>query len=249
MTGFTEKYNTDDVFLRSLIAGLLQNLNDKLKYTQINDKQDRLEVYIPFFYSFTGDESFLQDLFINYSNCANSKQIAEGDYDIIPRGIVKIESVTINTQRLSNKFSRMSYTQEDINGQIKTFSSFTNSIPLDVSIGIIIKLDTMLDTFKIFQTTIETFYKTFSYSFSYGGFKINCQVGFPDNYSMEKQFDFSYAGSQRYIEFNFNVEIETYLPQKDLSTERFRGNLMQGGISIKNEVSNKIKEDKDKNIL
>ena len=28
------------------------------------------------------------------------------------------------------------------------------------------------------------------------------------------------------------MNVETYLPQLDLSTERFRGNLMQGGIKL-----------------
>ena len=36
MSGFLEKYNTDEVFLRGLITSLLKSLNDKLKYIQIN---------------------------------------------------------------------------------------------------------------------------------------------------------------------------------------------------------------------
>jgi hypothetical protein len=32
------------------------------------------------------------------------------------------------------------------------------------------------------------------------------------------------------------MDLETYLPQIDLSTERFRGNLMQGGIKLNVEL-------------
>ncbi len=49
MSGFLEKYNTDEVFLRGLITSLLRSLNDKLRYIQINDQQEVLEVFIPFF--------------------------------------------------------------------------------------------------------------------------------------------------------------------------------------------------------
>ena len=87
MSGFLEKYNTDEVFLRGLITSLLKSLNDKLKYIQINDKQEVLEVYVPFFYSMTGDESFLQDFFLEYTECLTDKKMAEGNYDVLPRGI------------------------------------------------------------------------------------------------------------------------------------------------------------------
>ena len=59
MSGFLEKYNVDEVFLRGIIVGLLRNLNERVTYTQINQQQQILQVYIPFFYSMSGDETFL----------------------------------------------------------------------------------------------------------------------------------------------------------------------------------------------
>ena len=66
MSGFLEKYNTDDVFIRNLIVALLNSLNDRLKYIQVNDQQEILEIYVPFYFSLTGDEPFLQDSFLEY---------------------------------------------------------------------------------------------------------------------------------------------------------------------------------------
>jgi hypothetical protein len=45
-------------------------------------------------------------------------------------------------------------------------------------------------------------------------------------------------GSQRgeAITLSFSMDLETYLPQLDLTTERFRGNLMQGGIRLNVEI-------------
>jgi hypothetical protein len=239
MSGFLEKFNTDDVFLRSLITALLRSLNDKLTYTQVNDQQQVLEVFIPFFYSMTGDESFLQDFFIRYKNCDTDELIAEGNYDVIPRGVLTFAGGQIDTQALVNKFTRMSYTVEDLKGEMKTFSSFTNSVPLSFNYNCTIKIDTVLDSFKIFQSVITTFYKTFQGSFEYSGLRIPFQVGFPESYEMNKQFDFTYSTNPQFIDFNFQLAVETYFPEKDLRTERFRGNLMQAGIRVDQVISEK----------
>ncbi len=79
MSGFLEKYNVDDVFLRNVIVGLLRSLNEKLTYTQINDQQQILEVFVPFFYSMSGDESFLQDYYLDYFDCDGNSPFAEGE--------------------------------------------------------------------------------------------------------------------------------------------------------------------------
>ncbi len=237
MSGFLEKYNTDEVFLRGLLISFLKSLNDKIRYIQINDQQDILEVFIPFFYSMTGDESFLQDFFIEYKNCLTDHTLAEGNYDVIPRGIVTMGSPQIDTQSLMNKYTRMSYAMETTEGEMKTYSSFTNSVPLAIPFDVTIKTDTLLDAFKIFQSVISAFYKTYTFSFEYEGFRVPCQVGFPEAYEINKQLEFSYNNSPQFIEFKFSVAMETYFPEKDLSTERFRGNLMQAGIKM-NEVLN-----------
>ncbi len=238
MSGFLEKYNTDEVFLRGLITSLLRSLNDKLRYIQINDQQEVLEVFIPFYYSMTGDESFLQDFFIIYQNCKTDKPLAEGNYDVLPRGIVSYQGSEINVSGLGNKFTRMTYTKEDLKGEMRAFSSMTNAIPLNVTFNVQMKIDTVLDSFKIYQSVIQTFYKTYPFSFEYEGFRIPAQVGFPESYENNKQFEFSYQ-SEEYVQFGFSIQVETYLPEKDITTERFRGNLMQAGIRMEQKISGK----------
>ena len=57
-----ERYNTDDVFNRVVIIGLLDLLNHKLKYNQIWDDNVVEEVVVPFMYDFgSSDERFAQD--------------------------------------------------------------------------------------------------------------------------------------------------------------------------------------------
>lgn len=244
MSGFLEKYNTDNVFLRSLIVGVIRILNDKVTIQQINDKQETLESHIPFFYSLAGDEAFLQDSYLNYYDCDGNEEFAEGNYDVIPRGVVVFNGASINPSSLTNKFVRTTYTKEDPQtGEMKAFSSYTNNIPLTVDFGIRIRVDTLLDSFKIFQSVIDSFYKVDSFGFEYLGARIPVQMGFPEQYENDKQFEFSYGSTQQWIEFSFNVEIETFYPQRDSSTERFRGNLMQAGIKLKKELGKSLGDD------
>lgn len=248
MSGFLEKYNTDEVFLRGLITSLLRSLNDKLRYIQINDQQEVLEVFIPFFYSMTGEEPYLQDFFLIYQNCKTDKPLAEGNYDVLPRGIVSYQGSDINAAGLGNKFTRMTYTKEDLHGEMKSYSSMTNSIPLNITFNVQMKIDTVLDSFKIYQSVIQTFYKTYAFSFEYDGFRIPAQVGFPEAYENTKQFEFTYQ-SQDYMQFAFSIQVETYLPERDLATERFRGNLMQAGIRMQQDISKRALGRDNKEIL
>jgi hypothetical protein len=224
-----EKYNTDEVFLRSMLLGLVKNLSDRITYYQVDQQQNNIEVFIPFFYSLAGDESFLQDNFLSVYDCDGNAKFAEGNYDVIPRGIVKLISSSIDTASLTNKYVRGSYYIEDVYGQMKTMSSYLNPIPLTCELSVEIKIDTYLDSFKIFESVIGTFYKVFAYYFEYSGMKVPVQVGLPESYENTKQFEFTYLNTQP-IKLNFPLRIETYYPQKDMSTERFRGNLMQRGI-------------------
>lgn len=233
MAGFLEKYNVDEVFLRGVIVGLLRNLNERVTYTQINQQQQILQVYIPFFYSMAGDESFLQDFYLDYLDCDGNSPFAEGNYDIIPRGVITLNGVNIETGSLTNGFVRATYNVEDVQGNMKAFSSYMTSIPLSLSFDVKMRADTLLDTFKIFQAVVQVFYKVFSFSVEFGGMRIPVQVGFPEQYQNDKQIEFTYQSVQKWIETTFTITVETYYPQKDLATERFRGNLMQAGIRLK----------------
>jgi hypothetical protein len=240
MSGFLEKYNTDDVFLRSLIIGFVRSLNDLVTYKQVNDKQEMLEIYIPFLYSLSGDESFLQDQFLEYVDCDGNLQFAEGNYDIVPRGVVVLNSASIDASALTSKFVRTTYTKESEQGEMKSFSAFTNNIPISLDFSVKIRVDTMLDSFKVFQSVIDALYKVNSYNFEFEGVRVPVQIGFPEQYQNDKQFEFTYGSTQKWIEIEFSVVGESYFPQRDKSTERFRGNLMQAGIKVQNKIGSDL---------
>jgi hypothetical protein len=91
----------------------------------------------------------------------------------------------------------------------------------------------MLDSFKIFQSVITTFYKTYTFSFEYSGYRIPVIVGFPEQIPNDKQFEFTYGNAQKVITSSFTVQAQTYFPERDLTTEVFRGSgIMSAGIRI-----------------
>jgi hypothetical protein len=230
-TNFLHKYNTDDVHSRAVIIGLVNLLNTRVQYTNVLSDTNVDVVTVPFFYSMTGDERFLQDYFLEWNDCIHPK-IADGNYDVIPRGIVTLTGNTINTSAMTHRFVRGSYVKE-INGQLQTFNAFLNPIPLSMTFDVQIETDTNLDAFKIQQSIIETFYKTQVYSVSYKGFRVPCQVGFPEDYGLDKTFEFTYQSDAK-IQIKFSLTVETYLPVVDPTTERKNSNRItsQGGPGL-----------------
>jgi hypothetical protein len=123
---------------------------------------------------------------------------------------------------------------------MKALSSYINFVPLAISFDVKLRTDSLNDTFKLWQSVVQTFYKVYAYSFEFGGMRIPVQLSFPEQIPNDKQIEFSYGSTQKYIETSFSLNIETYFPQKDLSTERFRGNLMQAGIKVSTKLDEKI---------
>jgi len=53
----------------------------------------------------------------------------------------------------------------------------------------------------------------------------------------------------KFITNSFSVQVQTYFPEKDLTTERFRGNLMQAGIRAVQKLDEKNLDRGNREIL
>lgn len=235
MDNFLQKYNTDDVHARAVIIALINLLNSKVQFQNVLSDTDSTNVTVPFFYSMTGDDRFLQDYFLEWSQCVHPR-IADGNYDVIPRGIVTLTSNSINTAAMTHRFVRGKYFKE-VDGQLQTYNSFINSIPLSMNFEVVITVDTNLDAFKIQQSILETFYKTQVFSVGFRGFRIPCQAGFPEDYSFDKTFEFTYETENR-LKLSFTISLETYYPVLDSTTTRNNSNRITGVGSSSQYVAN-----------
>lgn len=223
MVPFNFTTNTDDVFLRSLVVAFINALNDRIKYDVIVSPTETRSYSVPFYYSIVGDGRFIQDNFINFDNC--KFDFADGNFDPIPRGVVSMQSINVAEEALTNNFVRMEY-QKLIDGQMKTFSSRGFAVPLRVSFQVNMLADIILDYFRIFEVAFAQFFKSVPFSFRYKTFRIPARAMFPAPLPGSKNFSYEVGGDQR-IKMDFTVEIETYMPVLDLTTEFFKGNSMQ----------------------
>lgn len=229
---FNEKFNSDDVLYRNIIVGLLNLLNRRIVYTQAIGPDEVKEMSVPFFYFMYNDERFMQDFYqLNGQDC-DGPQFAEGNIDPVPRGVINMSSMTINSGALTSKFVRGTFNKE-VDGTVKAYSAFLNPIPLTLLFEVEVVCATFTEALKIVQQTIDTFYKVAIYAIDYKGLRVMCQVGFSQDYTIEKPLTFSY-GEDNKITMKFTLEMETYQPVFDKTSERFRGNVMDHGIG--NEI-------------
>lgn len=216
---FNHKYNTDDAIIRANIVGLVNELNNRIFYENVWEDNRKQLVRVPFFYAMSGDERFLQDYFTNWSDCA--PDFIEGNTDPIPRGTLFLSGYSVLAGNLTSRYVRGYYTKE-VEGQLKRFNSYINSIPIQMNFSAEILVDTSIDAFKIVQSITAYLYRTQTYSVNFKGFRVPTQVGFPDSYAIGKQFEFTYGNTER-IKITFDVEIQSYLPVVDEQNEFFGG--------------------------
>ncbi len=100
MDNYFSKTNVDDIFLRSIIVGVINVLNEKINYINIKDGNKKV-VNVPFFYNMGGQERFLQDYFLSWSDCNYNELSIDGNIDPIPRGIITLSDASINESNLT----------------------------------------------------------------------------------------------------------------------------------------------------
>lgn len=233
--------NTQDIFLRNATLSLLDVLNRKIIIDLVRDgKIEKHEV--PFFYNFAGTGGFMQDFFIDLPDDCKYPEFAEGNYDVVPRGIVTINSFAIKPGDITNKFVRGTFTQEERNTNdekvMKAYSSRLYSLPMDIKFDLKIKTDNLNKTFKIIEKIFDFYYKNEVVYFQYRGIRIPAQIRFPDSLTNDKKYNFAYT-DDTYVNTSFSIDMETYYPSFDDSSTMYKGNVIrQWGAGTKIDGSN-----------
>jgi len=220
-----QRYNTENIFIRAVIAGLLNVLNNKITYEQVwsNDIIDTIR--IPWFYNMSGDERFMQDFYTHYAHCVPPRPV-DGNFDVIPRGIITYTGSTINTEAITSRYVQGLYLKE-IDGQLQTMRSFLYYIPLNISFNCEVWTDTQITALKVEQTIREVFFKTVTFYIYYKGMRLGCTAGFPDEVTIEKNINYSFENNNK-IKITFTIQVESYQPVFDTTTETNANNYMTG---------------------
>lgn len=244
--GVGHKYNYDNIFIRTIIAGVINILNDRIFLTyQLSDTETKIH-FVPFYYSMTGDERTLQDFYLQWNDCVQPKKV-DGNIDVLPRGMVKMNSIDINTASLTNYHVRGDFVKENDQNQLLTYSAKLHSIPIKMSFEVEIQSDTLEDSWKIWEKIVEVFWPTVASSVRWNYVRIPFQMGFPTTLPSEKlyQWDLGAINSSNVnINLKFAIDLETYFPIFDKNSQFFKGNGIQDILS-----SSAVSRDEDGNII
>lgn len=226
-----QRHNTDDILVRSVIAGLLDLLNNNISYSQIwnNDTVETVEV--PWYYGFShaNNERFLQDNYTFFGReCFNNRK-TDGDFNSYPKGIITYNGSKINASTSTNIFSTGTY-MKNVNGVLTSYTSLFYSIPLDMTFDCTVYTsDTdFMSMLKIEQAIRETFYKNKSFYVLFRGMRVGCTVGFPEQHTFETNMELSYDNVKRENKLTFTLGVETYQPAFDETTEMLSDCSMNG---------------------
>jgi hypothetical protein len=223
------RYNTDDVFNRSVIGGLLHLLNHKITYEQIWEDDTVETVTVPFVYNFVSsepNERFIQDNYTFFGRECFSDKIIDGNFEILPRFVLSYDGSQIDSSNITNRFVKGTY-QKQIGGVLESYTAYTMQIPLTMNFSIEGWIDNYITAFKIEQAIRDIFYKNKTFWVQYKGTKIGCCVGFPESMTTgEKTVTYSFSQDNQ-IKMSFSLSVETYQPCFDMSTSIENGNVIE----------------------
>ena len=111
-------------------------------YQQVSETEKQ-KVHVPFYFSTTGDERFLMDMFMNtVSSGGTDDKHAEAIYNQLPRAIMQLDSLNIDAGSLTNKFVRAFYQRQEKDGTLMTYNSiglsFAKSSGKEATAGILV---------------------------------------------------------------------------------------------------------------
>jgi hypothetical protein len=233
-------FNKDNVALRNILVGSLATISEHIGWNnQIGTSvEQKKAINVPFYFSTTGSERYLNDNFLNNIDFDPDLLNAEAFYSQIPRGIVDFSSFSIETQAITNKYVRMDHIVQEDDGTLNQYNSEAFMVPIIMTLKIEIYVDSILDQLKCSEAIIRTFYKAKAYNVDIGYTRIPCLMLFSDDMSLDRSVEFSFTDKKEF-KVSFDIEIKSYIPVFKDGTAIFAGNNM-GGVQSNISVTPNI---------
>ena len=228
INNFMKILNTDDIFLRNLSISLLELLNSTITIQQSRNNSSE-SVNVPFQYNYGSDENFLKDFYIGLPDNCNIPT-SEGTYDIIPRGVITLDSFQIKSSDITNRFIRAQYTNvekdEKDENVLNGYSAQLYTLPMSIAFSIKIITASINHAFKISEKILDQVYANRVMYFKYRGLRIPAQFTFPETESIDKKYKFTYSDNNK-LYVDLKVDVETYFPSFESSSNRKSSNVME----------------------
>lgn len=210
MSNYNEKYNKDDVFIRSMIVCLLAELNKKMYiYNRLDDGSVQ-KITIPCLYAITGgnSERFLRDEFY-YDALEQGKAL--GDYEHVPRCMVNLTSFAVNSAEQTNKYNRTKIVRES-QGILRTLYLNVEWLPVTLSFDCKVICSNTIELFKTTECIVSKIYKNPNYfKVDYGMFNVDACMAVPTDYNHERPQEFG-LNEKKEFSTSFSVEMKCFIP-------------------------------------
>ncbi len=206
MSAYNAEYNKDLSYIRHIIVALLNELNNKIYFYNVIDEDTKMKIDIPFYYSVTGQERFLLDKFL-FDNIEEGKAI--GDYERVPRGVIQLDSASIDSGALINKFVRTQIIRP-YKGQLKTFALSTQAIPLSMNFTTTVIVNNNLELFKVTEALISRLYKNNLFYVDFGGFQAQSNFSLPEDLGQEQLFEYGFTDRKEF-KVSFSLAVNSFI--------------------------------------
>ena len=228
MSVYDLHFNKDDVTIRNILIGLLATLHETIFWhNQIHtDVADKKLIKVPFYFSTTGTERYLQDNFLNNIDFDPENLKAEAFYNKIPRGIVDLTGISIEAQNIVNKYVRMNHQVQEEDGTLNTYNTETFWVPIILSLDATIYTDSILDQLKATEAIITAFFKSKAYQIDVAYTRIPCLIIFPDDYTNDRTIEFSFTDKREFVT-KFSIQVKSHIPIFKPETTIFAGTTME----------------------
>ena len=208
MNAYNQKYNKDDVFIRSMIVSLLAEMNKKIYYYNREDNGETKKIDVPCLYSITGAERFLRDEFY-YDALEEGKAI--GDYERVPRCVVSLSGINVNSSEQTNKYNHTKIVRES-NGVLRTCLLNVEWLPVSLSFTCKVICSNNIELFKITECIISKIYKNPNYfKVDFGMFNVDGCLSVPTDYSHNIPTEFGFSEKKEFS-MEFSVEMKSFIP-------------------------------------
>ena len=200
--------NIQELFMSTLIKGLLFNLNKDIKVRDIS---------IPHMILHTGDDRMWietkgYDASIEPLTISNENNV----YSIIPRCIVNPANIDMEVGQLTSPYSigSLQYTVNDgDDAGVYMLSGEFRRVPLKLSVELKYQTESYTDMLELIQYIITQLLFIRTFDIVYMGQKIKCSYKIPENFSEEHTMEIDGATSDsRLHSLNLSIEVETNIP-------------------------------------
>jgi len=228
MSVYDLHYNKDSSVIRTIIIGLLSTLQNHVGWkNQIGPNvEDHIDISVPFYFSITGTERYLQDNFLNNIDFDPASINAEAMYSQIPRGVIDLTGINIESQSIVNKYVRINHQVQEDDGSLNTYNTEAFWVPIILDFSCEIAVDSILDQLKCAESLIKSFYKSKTYQVDSISTRIPCVIVFPEDITTERTVEFTYDDKKEF-KVSVSLQVKTYLPIFNENTTMFAGNTME----------------------